>query len=138
MRILYVTILAAVSVYLFVSLRSLGSTPTPPKMATPAEFVKQTISETRVVVFSKTFCPYCKKAKAALASVGLKGDALKVIELDTREDGNAIQDALLELTGGRSVPRVFIDGDFFGGGDDTDAAAKSGKLAELLRSKGIL
>lgn len=65
MRILYVTILAAVSVYLFVSLRSLGSTPTPPKMATPAEFVKQTISETRVVVFSKTFCPYCKKGELA-------------------------------------------------------------------------
>lgn len=69
---------------------------------------------------SNEFLPKPPAAKAALASVGLKGDALKVIELDTREDGNAIQDALLELTGGRSVPRVFIDGDFFGGGDDTD------------------
>ena len=52
--------------------------------------------------------------------MGLKQDQIKLIELDTRDDGEAIQDALLELTGGRSVPRVFIDGQFIGGGDDTD------------------
>ena len=52
--------------------------------------------------------------------MGLKQDQIKLVELDTRDDGEAIQDALLELTGGRSVPRVFIDGQFIGGGDDTD------------------
>ncbi|EPB74690.1 hypothetical protein ANCCEY_06223 [Ancylostoma ceylanicum] len=37
------------------------------------------------------------------------------------------------LTGARSVPRVFINQKFFGGGDDTAAAAKNGKLAQLLK-----
>lgn len=32
------------------------------------------------------------------------------LQLDQREDGDSIQDALLEMTGGRSVPRVFING----------------------------
>ena len=53
-------------------------------------------------------------------------------QLDERPDGDAVQDALLEITGGRSVPRVFIGGKYFGGGDDTVAALKSGKLAKLI------
>jgi hypothetical protein len=40
-------------------------------------------------------------------------------QLDQRDDGDAIQAALAEITGGRSVPRVFIGGKFIGGGDDT-------------------
>jgi len=42
-----------------------------------------------------------------------------VVELDERDDGNAIQDYLGQLTGGRSVPRVFVGGKFIGGGDGT-------------------
>jgi hypothetical protein len=37
-------------------------------------------------------------------------------------DGAAIQEYLGELTGGRSVPRVFVGGKFIGGGDDTDVS----------------
>ena len=60
------------------------------------------------------------------------------MELDERDDGNAIQDYLLQITGGRSVPRVFIAEEFIGGGDDTDALARSGKLEIMLREKGII
>lgn len=35
---------------------------------------------------------------------------LKVVELDTRADGSEIQDIMLGITGGRSVPRVFVAG----------------------------
>ncbi len=64
-------------------------------------------SSPQVVIFSKTYCPYCAKAKQAIGSL-LDLNAVVIIELDKRPDGNAIQDYLLELTGGRSVPRVFI------------------------------
>ena len=43
-----------------------------------------------------------------------------------------------ELTGGRSVPRVFIGGKFLGGGDETVAAHKSGALQGLLASAGAV
>ncbi|PNH10932.1 Protein tesmin/TSO1-like CXC 2 [Tetrabaena socialis] len=59
-------------------------------------------------------------------------------QLDGRPDGDVMQDALLEITGGRSVPRVFINGSFFGGGDDTAAAASNGKLQKLLTEAGAL
>ena len=49
-----------------------------------------------------------------------------------------IQDELLSMTGGRTVPRVFIDGEFIGGGDETASLAASGELKALLTNKGIL
>jgi glutaredoxin 3 len=52
--------------------------------------------------------------------------------LDERDDGGDIQDALAELTGGRSVPRVFVEEAFIGGGDDTERLARSGELAKLV------
>ena len=48
------------------------------------------------------------------------------------DDGNDIQAALLDLTGQKTVPNVFIKGEHLGGNDNTQAAAKSGKLAEML------
>ena len=64
-------------------------------------YVELQIKDNKVVVFSKTYCPYCKKAKEALSSTGLKDYAL--VELDERNDGDEIQDILKGITGGRSV-----------------------------------
>lgn len=55
------------------------------------------------------------------------------VELDQLDDGDAIQATLLDLTKQRTVPNVFINGEHLGGNDDTQKAAKSGKLAELLK-----
>lgn len=78
---------------------------------------------------SRRYCPYCDLAKRALAAVGAKPF---IVELDERNDGSAIQQELGRMTGGSSVPRVFIKGAFIGGGDDTEALRKSGKLAKML------
>ena len=56
----------------------------------------------------------------------------KVIELDVVENGDQIQAALLDLSGQRTVPNVFIKGQHLGGNDDTQNAARAGKLAGLL------
>ncbi|CAI4223108.1 unnamed protein product [Auanema sp. JU1783] len=58
--------------------------------------------------------------------------ALEWVELDSRPDCNEIQDYLGELTGARSVPRVFVNGISLGGCDDTASYAKSGRLHSLL------
>jgi glutaredoxin 3 len=54
------------------------------------------------------------------------------IELDEITNGAAIQNALLDMTGQRTVPNVYVKGMHVGGNDDTQAAAKSGKLQEML------
>lgn len=82
-------------------------------------FVDSAIASHKVAIFSKTYCPYCVKAKKAFESYKLSGDDYFVVELENRKDGAAIQQYLKELTGASSVPRVFINGQFIGGGDDT-------------------
>ncbi|KAH7620186.1 putative Glutaredoxin-C6 [Nannochloris sp. 'desiccata'] len=99
--------------------------------------VKGYLKGNRVVVFSKSYCGHSRRAKSIMER-HLGSTGFKVVELDQREDGSDIQDYLLELTGGRTVPRVFIDGAFIGGADDTAALEGTGKLKTMLVQKGIL
>ena len=64
------------------------------------------IKDNKVVVYSKTYCPFCTMAKGALDDAGLKN--YLVIELDEIENGDAYQDALKEITGGRTVGWRFL------------------------------
>ncbi|EER09299.1 glutaredoxin, putative [Perkinsus marinus ATCC 50983] len=93
------------------------------------KFVDGEIADNKVMVFSKSYCPHCKKAKSALNSIGAE---YKVVELDGRSDCAAIQDYLNEITGARTVPRVFIDGKCIGGGSETVALKNSGELQKML------
>ena len=85
----------------------------------------------QVVVFSKTYCPYCTATKQLFESMNINA---KVVELNEMDNGAEVQSALLDLTGQRTVPNVFIKGKHLGGNDVTQAAAKSGKLQEMLSS----
>ncbi|KAL6540790.1 Glutaredoxin-C4 [Orobanche minor] len=99
------------------------------KPKSPAAFVKKTISSHDIVIFSKSYCQYCRRAKAVFKE--LKQDPY-VVELDERDDGGNIQDALSEIVGRRTVPQVFINGKHLGGSDDTVEAFETGELAKLL------
>ena len=57
------------------------------------------------------------------------------LELDTMGEGADIQAELLAMTGQRTVPNIFVKGEHLGGNDDLQAAAQSGRLAELLGLK---
>lgn len=93
------------------------------------------ITQYPLVVFSKSYCPYCKKAKEALAALGAKPF---VFELDLRQDGPAIQAFLLQFTHQATVPNVFIKGKSIGGADDTLALYKSGELKDKLSRAGAI
>lgn len=101
------------------------------------EFVNSSIADNKVVVFSKSYCPFCAKAKSALGSV-MPAGSFTVHEIENRPDCEDVQDALMDITGGRSVPRVFIGGKFIGGGDDTAQLASTGELKTLLAEVGAL
>merc|ERR1712055_531521 len=94
------------------------------------EWVDECISSKSVVVFSKSYCPFCDMAKNALKQGGITDYLL--IELENREDCNEIQDYLQKLTGGRTVPRVFIHGKFIGGGSEVQQLQSQGKLAGMV------
>ncbi|KAJ3216934.1 thioredoxin reductase [Dinochytrium kinnereticum] len=94
------------------------------------EIVQKYIAENHVMVFSKSFCPYCKKAKALLSSLNVKYLA---IELDNESNGAEIQAVLQEISGQRTVPNIYIGQQHIGGCDDLHAAHNSGKLKNLLK-----
>ena len=89
-----------------------------------------------VVVFSKTYCPYCIRTKEMLSEAGVKD--LHVIELDKRDDSSEVQDVLLRMTGARTVPRVFIGGKSVGGTADVEALVNSGQLEARLKEAGAI
>lgn len=82
------------------------------------------------MVFSKSYCPFCIQTKELFSELDID---IKVHEMDQMgDDGPALQHALLQMSGQKSVPNVFIKGTHLGGNDDTQAAAKAGKLKEML------
>ncbi len=76
-----------------------------------ADHIQELIHKYPVVVFSKSYCPYSKKAKDILSKYKLDKN-YHVVELDQLPSKtDEYQDELGKLTGARTVPRVFINGD---------------------------
>ncbi|EEF28727.1 glutaredoxin-C3 isoform X1 [Ricinus communis] len=92
-------------------------------------FVQNLINSQTIVIFSKSYCPYCLRAKRIFNELH---EQPYVVELDLRDDGAQIQYVLLDLFGRRTVPQVFVNGKHIGGSDDLKAAVQSGKLQKLL------
>lgn len=94
-------------------------------------FIKNELSKDKVVIFSKTYCPYCTDVKKLFKNLGVSAS---IVELD---DKQYVLQELGKQTGAATVPRVFINSEFVGGCDDCYSYAKSGKLQKLLTAAGI-
>jgi glutaredoxin 3 len=53
-------------------------------------------------------------------------------------DGSALQDALEDISGQRTVPNIFINKKHIGGNSDLQKLDKAGELEQLLRNAGSL
>lgn len=93
------------------------------------------IAQNPLCVFVKSYCGFSNKARQLLSGM-VHPDSLHVIEIDKDPDMSAIQDYLQQLTGGRTVPRVFIGQKFVGGSDDIHALHDEGKL--VRRSPAVV
>jgi len=102
------------------------------------EEIKRKIAEKPVFIISKEYCPFCVKAKEALKNYKIKPECIEIMEIENNPHMDEIQDFMKQLTGGRSVPRVFIGGKFIGGGDETMAAHMAGKMEKLLTDAGAI
>ena len=83
------------------------------------------ISGNKVLVFSKSWCPFASQAKQLLQS---KGITMKVVELDQVANGDQMQGVLQQKTGQRTVPSIFINGEHIGGNSDLQSLNSSGGL----------
>ncbi|MFN0184648.1 MAG: glutaredoxin 3 [Aquabacterium sp.] len=80
-----------------------------------------------VRMFATEYCPYCVRAKALLRQRGVEViDEIRV-DLDPSQ-----RDHMIEITGRRTVPQIFIGQTHVGGCDDLIALDRSGGLLPLL------
>ena len=88
-----------------------------------------------VIIFSKTYCPYSKKAKAIFEKYSITPSPF-IVELNEHKMGAKLQDKLEKVTGRRTVPNVLISGHSIGGGDDVGALHEKGELIDKIKSLG--
>lgn len=81
----------------------------------------------KVVMYSTAVCPYCQRAEALLKARGVTAIEKIRVDLDP-----ARRDEMIEKTGRRTVPQIYIGDTHVGGYDDLAALEHSGKLAGLL------
>ena len=79
-----------------------------------------------VTIYSTNYCPYCRMAKQLLERKGVP-----FTEVDVTDDP-ARRAWLVETTGRRTVPQVFIGDRSVGGYDDMAALERAGELDRLL------
>ncbi|MFQ5787865.1 MAG: glutaredoxin 3, partial [Thermodesulfobacteriota bacterium] len=82
-----------------------------------------------IEIYTKDWCPYCAKAKALLKSKGL---SYKELDVTTAHD---LQQEMIERSGRRTVPQIFIDGESIGGYDDLANLNATGELDRKLEIK---
>jgi glutaredoxin 3 len=98
----------------------------------PNQFIEKEITSHPIVIFSKTYCPYCTQTKRMFANQQYAEYPAVTHELDKIPGGDAIQQALAKKTGQRTVPSVFVNGQHVGGNDDAQSAHSTGKIGKLL------
>eukprot|EP01025_Chloroclados_australasicus_P040405 TRINITY_DN42188_c1_g1_i1.p1 TRINITY_DN42188_c1_g1~~TRINITY_DN42188_c1_g1_i1.p1 ORF type:complete len:181 (-),score=1.54 TRINITY_DN42188_c1_g1_i1:117-584(-) len=102
--------------------------------ASLADMIVQKNAENPVMVYSKSYCPFCAETKGLFRD--LEVDA-KVVELDQIHEGVDIQQELQRLTGSRTVPQVFVGGEYIGGNSETQSLHRSGNLRSKLDAAGV-
>jgi glutaredoxin 3 len=84
----------------------------------------------RVEIYTTPSCPFCVRAKRLLQARGIVYDEVDVA-------GNAeLRADLVQRTGRRTVPQIFIDGEPIGGFEELAALDASTRLANLVADDG--
>lgn len=78
-------------------------------------------------MYSTGFCPYCQRAEALLKARGVA--EIEKVRVDLEP---ARLDEMVNRTGRRTVPQIFVGETHVGGFDDLSALDRAGRLLPLL------
>ena len=81
-----------------------------------------------IILYTKDYCPYCKRAKALLRSKGVT-----FTEYEVADNPEKLAEMIERSNGGRTVPQIFIGDTHVGGAMDMFALDDAGKLDPLLK-----
>jgi glutaredoxin 3 len=81
----------------------------------------------QVLMYCTAVCPYCDRAEQLLKRKGIQ--EIEKIRVDLQPE---LRIEMMEKTGRRTVPQIYINGTHVGGYDDMAALDQAGKLDGLL------
>lgn len=81
----------------------------------------------KVLMYSTAVCPYCVRAEQLLKRKGVL--EIEKIRVDLQPE---LRVAMMEKTGRRTVPQIYINDEHVGGYDDLAALDHAGALDKLL------
>ena len=84
------------------------------------------MSTPRVLVYSTTYCGYCRRAEELLRRAGIAFEAI-----DVTGDVHARAELVERAGGRRTVPVIFVDGEPIGGYRELAAMVGAGELKHL-------
>lgn len=84
------------------------------------------MSQSPIVMYTKTICPYCTMAKALLDKKG------QTYTLKDAEDPKTFEEMMTKAEGRRTVPQIFINDRPIGGFDELNALNQSGELDKMI------
>jgi glutaredoxin 3 len=85
------------------------------------------MSMAKVLMYCTAVCPYCVRAEQLLKRKGVQ--EIEKIRVDLQPE---LRVAMMEKTGRRTVPQIYINGAHVGGYDDLASLDRAGGLDELL------
>lgn len=81
----------------------------------------------KILMYTSAYCPYCTNAERLLNNKGVK--KIEKIQVDASPE---LKIAMMEKTGRRTVPQIYIGDVHIGGFDDLRALDLAGELDLLL------
>jgi glutaredoxin 3 len=84
----------------------------------------------KIKMYTSNYCPYCMNAERLLKNKGYDIHEKVFVDRDPM-----ILEKMIELTGKRTVPQIFIEDHYIGGFDDLRKADNSGELDKILSTK---
>ena len=84
------------------------------------------MNKPKIEIYTKTWCPYCRRAKAMLKSLGLDYTDYDIT------DNEELQQEMAERSGKKTIPQIFIDDQKIGGYDNLIELVSTGGLDDLI------
>ncbi|HJW47573.1 MAG TPA: glutaredoxin domain-containing protein [Lysobacter sp.] len=104
-------------------------------------FVAQVLAdrEQPLVLFALEWCEFCWSLRKLFATCGIP---YRSVDLDSTayqqgDRGGQIRAVLAQRTGSKTIPQVFVGGEFIGGCTETLDSFKDGRLQRLLAEHGV-
>ncbi len=81
----------------------------------------------KIIIYTKSYCPYCVRAKQLL-----KNKNLEYQEIDVEHDQELFEQMLDKSNGQKTVPQIFINGKHIGGCSDLYELDKNKELDKIV------